>query len=261
MTRRKRKAARAPTHVYRCVKQTIPYAPSTSESLTWHAQQGDRAYNQTVRTALDALAKGQVLPRVAYADKDKGTPPGDSLLKRLTAWRAEESWQAVPLGIQRAAVGEAANAVERWNDTRETHALDIVQAAERAEKWPGILQQWKETIAVWNAKGRKGKKPEHPGRCKGIPRRAVRANPDERRLFKQRKKRERECSDRVARRLGRGRRSRDSSSSMGQEQESQSQLVEHAVPRDGRWCCCHGSLSPPYSRCSGQAIPVSQPQI
>ena len=96
MTRRKRKAARAPTHVSRCVKQTIPYAPSTSESLTWHAQQSDRAYNQTVRTALDALAKGQGLPRVAYADKDKGTPPGDSLLKRLTAWRAEESCRAAP---------------------------------------------------------------------------------------------------------------------------------------------------------------------
>ena len=162
MTRRKRKAVRAPTHVYRCVKQTIPYAPSTSESLTWHAQQSDRAYNQTVRTALDALAKGQGLPRIAYTDKDKGTPPGDSLLKRLTAWRAEESWQAVPLGIQRAAVGEAANAVERWNDTRETHALDIVQAAERAEKWPGILQQWKDTIAVWNAKDARARNPNTP---------------------------------------------------------------------------------------------------
>ena len=130
-----------------------------------------------LRQADNSLRTVDIRISVAYADKDKGTPPGDSLLKRLTAWRAEESWQAVPLGIQRAAVGEAANAVERWNDTRETHALDIVQAAERAEKWPGILQHWKDTIAVWNAKGRKGKKPEHPGRCKGIPRRAVRTNP------------------------------------------------------------------------------------
>ena len=182
-----------------------------------------------MRTALDALAKGQGLPRIAYTDKDKGTPPGDSLLKRLTAWRAEESWQAVPLGIQRAAVGEAANAVERWNDTRETHALDIVQAAERAEKWPGILQQWKDTIAVWNAKGRKGKKPEHPGRCKGIPRRAVRANPDEQRLFKQRKKREREATHHFAC-AGEKLRVREETPTRDRPEETPGQWVNIALP-------------------------------
>ena len=198
MKRKKRKTVPTPTHVYRCVKQTIPYSPTTSEGLTWLAQQSDRTYNQTVRTALDALEQGQTLPRMAHANKDEGTPAGESLLKKLTSWRIEESWRNVPMGIQRAALGEAANAVARWNAVRDDHASDIVEAAKRAEEWPNVIETWKDKIRTWNTKGRKGKRPEHPGRCQGIPRRAVRGNPDEHRLFRQRKVRERTGTHRLA---------------------------------------------------------------
>ena len=111
MGARKRKGLKAPTHVYRCVKQATAYAPSMSEHLTWLARQSDRAYNKGVATALDALASGEALPRIAHAQGDK--PIGDSMLKQLTQWRGEASWKAVPVGVQRNAVGETTSRVAR----------------------------------------------------------------------------------------------------------------------------------------------------
>ena len=67
MGARKRQGLKAPTRVYRCVKQAIACAPSTSEHLRWLARQSDRAYNKGVATALNALASGKALPRIAHA--------------------------------------------------------------------------------------------------------------------------------------------------------------------------------------------------
>ena len=110
MGAKKRKAAKPPTHVYRCVKQPIRYDSKTSDRFTQLAQQSDRAYNEAVSIALDALEVGVTLPRVAY--RSESAPAGESMEKKLTALRACSSWAAAPLGVQRHAFGEATGAVE-----------------------------------------------------------------------------------------------------------------------------------------------------
>ena len=196
MGARKRKGLRAPTHVYRCIKQAIAYAPSTSEHLTWLARQSERAYNKGVATALDALASGEALPRIAHAQGDR--PAGDSMLKQLTRWRAEASWKAVPVGVQRNAVGEATSCVARWDEARARHAQDILDADARARAHAVALAEWKARVKAWQDGGRAGARPAHPGRCKGVPRRAERGDPDEGRLFRSRKVRERAGEHRFA---------------------------------------------------------------
>ena len=171
------------------MKQAIVYTPTTSEKLTWLAQQSDRTYNETVATTVAGLASGTAVPRTAYASED--APAGDSMLKKLTQWRTDPSWACVPLGVQRPALGETMGAVARWNAVREQHLADIVKADVERKRWREKVQKWKTGIGAWQARLRKGKRPAHPGPCKGLPRRAERGNPDETRLFKKRTERER----------------------------------------------------------------------
>ena len=171
------------------MKQAIAYTPTTSEKLTWFAQQSDRTYNETVATTLAGLASGAAVPRIAYASED--APAGDSMLKKLTQWRTNPSWACVPLGVQRPALGEVMGAVARWDAVREQHFADIVKADVERKRWREKVEKWKTRIGAWQARARKGKRPAHPGPCKGVPRRAERGNPDETRLFKKRIERER----------------------------------------------------------------------